>query len=878
MGWKTWNVNTFQIILRRIRLLWRPGEVKRDIDEELRFHLEQRAAENLAAGMASGEAARAARKRFGNVQSVREECRETRGASFGEGTMRDVRFAFRQLVKNPGFTAVAVLTLALGIGANTAMFSIINAVLLKPLPYPEPGQLVRLASVNPLLGITDSRSSDLNIVDWQDRSTVFQEIAAFQEWDGAVTIADESESVQVDWVTPNLLPMLGIHPAEGRLLMKSDLDSSVMLPYAIWQRRFAGDSAAIGQPIKEDGDPATIVGILPPEASVPTQGTTVPDQTFVGADIRHTSFPRDLRLRNVVARLKPGITISQAQEEMNRITGDLEKEHPDTNRGWGVKVTSLKAWQTQALRTPLLALYAATGILLLIACLNTSNLLLIRCELRRRETAVRAALGASRLRLLRQPLIESFLLSLAGAAVGLLTATWCRSVLLRLAPDSYGLPQGAGLSTSVLLSALGATILAALFPALFPALQLGQGQLGQVLGETGRAASHGRDRRRLLNGLVVGQIAISTALLAAAALTLASFQKLVRVDPGFDRKNTLSFRIDPFPKPEVASRVIEALTRVPGVQSVGGANIELLHDLFSDGVRLTSDAGPNGAVPKTLTADYWRVTTGYFSTIGIPLMAGRWFDDHDPYDVNGSHLVIINDALARQFFPDGNAVGKTIRLLPREGRSFPREIIGVVGSIKHHGLREDDNPIFYVHAQDVPVLVVRTAANPLSLLPAIRAAVHGAAPELIMSRVATTEQIVERSLTGNHFAMLLLSGLAALGAVLAAVGLYGVMSYAVGCRRQEIGIRMAVGAQRQDIMRLVVRQGMTLVLLGIGSGLALSVVFGWIFRSLLFHVSPVDPVPLAAISVLLGCVAFLACWFPAHRASRIDPMDALRHE
>jgi predicted permease len=861
-----------------LKKLFQRRAIKREIDEELRFHIEQRKAENLAAGMSPEAAAREAHKRFGNVQSVREECRVTRGASFGEGMALDVRLACRRLVKNPGFTAVAVLTLALGIGANTAMFSVIHSVLLKPLPYPDADRLVRIDSVNPQLGLTDSRSSDLNIVDWQDRSTTLQEIAAFQEWDGAVTIAGESESVQVDWLTPNLLPMLGIRPVAGRLLRQTDPDAGVMLPYAIWQRRFAGKSTAIGQPIKSDGDPVAIVGILPPNASVPMQGTPVPDQTFLATDIRRTNFPRDLRLREVVARLKPGFTIAQAQDEMNRIAGELEREHPDTNRGWGVKVTGLKAWQTQAVRAPLLALDAATGILLLIACLNTSNLLLIRGELRSRETAVRAALGASRLRLLRQPLIESLLISFAGAALGLVAATGGQHCLLRWAPDSYGLPPGADLSTPVLFFALGTTIFAAVFSALLPSLRFGLGHLGQVLGETGRAASQARDRRRLLNGLVAGQIAISTMLLAAAALTLASFQKLMRVDPGFACNHTLSFRIDPYPKPEVASRVLTALSSVPGVQSVGGANIELLHDIFSDGVRLTSDIGPDGAVAETLTADYWRVTTDYFSTVGIPLVAGRWFDDHDLTDVSGGHLVIINEALARRLFPGRNAVGQSIRLLPREGRSLPREIIGVVGSIKHHGLSEDDLPIFYVHAQDTPVLAVRTAGDPLSFLPAIRAAVQGAAPELIMSRVATTQQIVQRSLRGSQFATLLLSSLAALGAVLAAVGLYGVMSYAVSRRRQEIGIRMAVGAQRGDVLQLIIRQGMSLVLLGLGSGLALAVMFAWIFRGLLFQVSPADPLPLVAISALLGCVALLACWLPAHRATRIDPIEALRHE
>ncbi len=792
--------------------------------------------------------------------------------------MNDLKFALRQLLKNPGFTAVAVLTLALGIGANTAIFSLVDSVLLRPMPYPDPERLVRMASVNPELGVTDTRSSDPNIVDWQDRSAAFAEIAAFQEWDGAVTIDGVSESVRVNWVTPNLPAMLGIQPAHGRLLQKSDMDSGIMLPFSVWQRRFAGQSDVIGKPIKSDNEPASVVGILPPGASVPVQGTPAPDQAFVAADIRRTRFPRDLRLRNVVARLKPGVTVAQAQERMNRIAADLEKEHPDTNRGWGVKVTSLKTWETQTVRTPLLALYAATGILLLIACLNVSNLLLIRGESRRKETAIRAALGSSRLHLLRQSLLEGLFLAFAGAATGLIIAALCRDALLWFAPDSYGFQEGVGIQPAVFLWTLGIMVVAWIFSGLLPALRMSTGNLGQVLSEAGRSSSTGRERRRLLDGLVVSQIVISTILLAAAGLTLISFQKLMRVDPGFSRDRTVSFRVDPYPKADDTGKLLQAVSHVPGVESAGGANIELLHDLFSNGVRLTSDAGPEGGGANTLTADYWRVTTGYFRTVGIPLVSGRWFNDHDPFDVAGSHLVIVNEALARRFYPDEDAVGKTIRLLPREGRNFPLEIIGVVGSIKHHGLRENAVPILYAHAQDAPVLAVRTAKDPVVSLPAIREALHGVNPELIMTRVATTEQIVERSLAGNYFASLLLVGLAALGVVLAALGLYGVMSYAVGRRRREIGIRMAVGAQRREVTRMIVRQGMLLVAAGLGIGLVLAGSFGRAFRSLLFEVSPADPMVLAGIAALLGVVSLIACWLPARRAAKIDSMEALRNE
>ncbi|MCW5556934.1 MAG: ABC transporter permease, partial [Verrucomicrobiae bacterium] len=599
---------------------------------------------------------------------------------------------------------------------------------------------------------------------------------------------------------------------------------------------------------------------------------------YAAADIRRTRFPRDLLLRDVIARLTPGVSVAQGQEEMNRIAADLEKEHPDTNRGWRVKVTGLKAWQSQKLRAPLLALHLATGIILLMACLNVANLLLIRGESRRRETAIRAALGSSRLRLLRQPLTESLLLSGAGGITGAVLAVFCRNALLRFAPDGYGIPQEFGIESPVLLWALGITVLAGILSGLLPALRVSSSHLCQVLGETGRSASPGRDQRGLLNGLVVGQIAISTILLATAALTFISFQKLMWVDPGFARNHTLSFRVDPYPKPEVTRKIMEGLSSLPGVQSVGGANIELLNDLFSNGVRITWGGHSDGADGAVLTADYWRVTADYFSTIGLPLLAGRGFSDHDPFDLQGGRLVIINEALARRFFPNQDPVGQTIRLLPRDGKNVPLQVIGVVGSVKHHGLREDAVPILYVHAQDAPALVVRSEMRPTALVPMVRSVLRSVDSKLVMSRVATTDQIVERSLAGNRFATLLMLGLAILGLVLAALGLFGVLSYAVDRRRQEIGIRLAVGAQREDVMRLILRQGVTLVLLGMGSGAIIAVLLGQTLQRLLFRISPGDPLLWTAVSIVLGSVALLACWFPARRAARVDPAEALRTE
>ena len=794
--------------------------------------------------------------------------------------MNDLKFAVRQLLKNPGFTAVAVLTLALGIGANTAIFSVVNAVLVRPLPYGDADRLVRIASVNPTLGVSDSRSSHPNVLDWRERSTLFEEIATFQEWDGALTADGKSESVRVNWVTPNLLPMLGVKPLHGRLLAEGDMDSGILVPYAVWQRLLGGDVAAIGKMIECDRETTTVVGILPPKVAVPVQGSAPLDQVFLAADIRRTTFPRDLQLHNVVARLKPGVTVAQAQEDLNRVATELERDYPDTNRGWGVKLTALKEWQTQIVRPGMLAVYGASGIILLIACLNVSNLLLIRVDSRRRELAIRSALGSTRPRLVRQLLGESLLLSLLGAAAGVVLALWCRGAVLPFVPDSLGIQPDTGFEPMVILSAAAVMLLAALLSGIFPALRLSRGHLTQVLAESGRSTSPGKGQHRLLNGLVVGQIAISAVLLVVTGLAILSFQNLTRVDPGFARRNAICFRVDPFPNGALTRRVIEAVTSLPGVESVGGANHELLNDLWSNGVRLTLDGQPDLQAATAPTVDFWRVTTDYFSAAGIPLIAGRSFNGQDPYDgeTNGTLRVIINQALAKQFFREQNPIGRTIRILPRKGAGAPREVIGVVGDIKHRGLHSADVPILYWHSQEAPALIVRTSANPAVLLPAIRETIRKMDPELIVSRVFTTEQIVARSLADRHFGTLLMFAFAGLGTLLAALGLYGVTSYAVSQRTQEIGVRMALGAQRGDVLRLIIGRGMHLVALGIAVGMVGAFIVTRGIRTLLFNVSSTEPTTFAAIAVLLAVIALLACYLPARRAANVDPMEALRNE
>jgi putative ABC transport system permease protein len=574
--------------------------------------------------------------------------------------------------------------------------------------------------------------------------------------------------------------------------------------------------------------------------------------------------------------------VAQAQAELSGIATELEKLHPETNRGWGVKITDLKTWMLAPVRSQLQIVYAATAVILLIACLNVSNLLLIRGAARRKELAIRCALGSTRFQLARQLLGEGLVLAIIGGIAGLLVAAACRQALLGFAPESLGIQRGSIFNWPALASAFGSSALAALLVELFPALRQSRYNLNQVLVESGRSASPGRNQHRLLRGLVVGQIGVSTVLLVAAGLAVVSFQNLMRVDPGFARQNSVCFRVGHLADQETGQRVMEALAAIPGVEAVGAAHIELMNDVFSNPVRISVDGKAGLSGGSAPTVNFWLVTKDYFSATGIPLLSGRAFTERD--GTNAPAVAIINEALAKRHFANEDPIGKIIRIPnTKKGRpGMARQIVGVVGSVRQHGLREPAVPVLYTHYTDFATgsiaVTARTKDNPAAMLSALRAAAQSVNPELLMTRVSTTEQIVAKSFAGQRFATLLMFVFASLGTMLAAVGLYGVLTHAVSQRTQEIGIRMALGAQRGDVLGMVLRQGMVLVAFGIVLGLGGAVAFGRLMRSLLFNVSPNDPLTLATITLLLSAIALLACWLPARRATKIDPMEALRAE
>lgn len=797
--------------------------------------------------------------------------------------MHNCKFALRQLFRNPGFTCVAVLTLALGIGANTAIFSVVHGVLLRPLPYRNPERLVRIASVNPSAGLADSRSSGLNVLDWQRLAQSFEAIAAFQEWDGILTLKGRSHPARINWVTPNLLPLLGVQPVLGGLLPVDETAASrILLPHRLWQNEFGSDPGIIGKTVIEDGVPTTVVGVLPPSVAAPAQGALSLDQAFVRADLVGVNYPRDWQLFNVVGKLKPGVSLAAAQAELSGIARELERLYPETNRGWGVQVRDLKEWMVAPVRGQLWAVYAATGIILLIASLNVSNLLLIRGAARRRELAIRSALGSTRGQLLGPFLAESALLAAAGGVAGLFLAAATQGVLLRYAPEALGLRSSPPFSWAAFASVGGASIAAAFIFGLLPALRSSQGDLQKDLGNSGRSLSPERGRHRLLSGLVAGQIAISTVLLIAAGLALASFQKLTSVSPGFDPRNAVCFRVGVLPDRAAGERLLAAVSSVPGVEKAGGSHIEIFNDVFSNPVRITIDGDKRPEQASAPTVNFWLVTRDFFAAARIPVLAGRVFNEHD--DTNAPWTAVINEAMAKRYFPGSDPIGKVIRI-PDYKRKQPgraREVVGVVGSVRQQGLRKPAVPILYSHYTDFETgslaMIVRTFQNPAAVLPVLREAIQKVSSELVMTRVATAEQVVARSVAGDQFAALLMFVFAALGTLLGAIGLYGVLAYSVSQRTREIGIRMALGARKRVVLGQVLRQAFVLASAGIVVGMALAAGLGRFVQSLLFEVSPADPFVFVTIPVLLLAVTLLASWLPARRAASVNPIEALRCE
>jgi predicted permease len=887
-------------LYRRIRALLRSEAIHEEIDEEMRFHIAMRAEENVRRGMEPDEAQRDAERRFGGLTRAKERGYEVRGGGALESLLRDVRYAARMLAKRPGFTAVAVLTLALGIGANTAIFSVVDGVLLKPLSLPDPERLVAVSEHS-----TESTSTPVaypNYLDWRARQTVFEDLAARMPTGGVLTGDGGPERITGRSVSASFFHTLGVRPAAGRFF-EEDEDrpggpALMILGHGLWRRRFGADPAVVGKSILYNGEVWTVAGVMPPDFDY--YGANNANNDFF-TSLGRLADQKYMRDRNshpleVTARLKRGVTLERARAEMSAIAAALAQEHPASNEGRGVALKSFLDDYVGDVRPALLTISAAVLLVLLIACANVANLLLARAPSRRKEVAVRTALGASRRRVVRQLLIESVLLSAAGGAAGLLLAWVGVDLLVRL--DPYGLPRTEAIAVDprVLGFTLLVTLLTGVVFGLVPALQTSKVDLNDALKEGGQQRqSGGAGSNRLRGALVLGQVAISLVLLVGAGLLVKSFWQLSKVEPGFDPRGVLTLRLRlPDAKYREASHSMDFLREVVRrVSDLPGVEAAAVSAGFPLGRGRESGYVVEGQPEPQKPAD-WAVAVsqsigeGYYKTLGIRLLAGRDFDRSDMTD--SPPVVIVDDAFTRRHFPGvplNDALGKRLRF---DGDEEPwREIVGVVNHVRQDGPEQEGHAGVYrpwtqmsprwmadfTRAMD---LVVKTSADPESLVPAVRREVQAVDPEQPLANVRTLQSLLDETVAPRRFGAVLVGAFALVALLLGAVGLYGVMSYVVSQRTHEIGIRMALGAQRGRILRSVLARGMSLVIAGVALGLAGSLAAARLIASQLFGVKPFDPQTIFGVSALLVSVALVACYLPARRATRVDPLTALRHE
>jgi putative ABC transport system permease protein len=801
---------------------------------------------------------------------------------------QDIKYGIRVLLKNPGVTFVAVLALALGIGANTAIFSVVNAVLLRPLPYDKPEQLMVVLSVNAKRGLTQQSFSFLNFADYRSQNNSFEALTAYTSASAALAEGQSPEQVQGVSATADVFKVLGTKALLGRTFTPEEERPGgapvTIISYGLWQRHFGSDPNVVGRQIKLAGRDKTIIGVLPAEFKF--QFVNDPPEFWVPMDPdNEMNKQRGASYIQLLGRLKPGVTAQQAETELKSIAARLEQQYQEDNAGRSVQLVSAHEQMVGELRPTLLVLLGAVAFVLLIACANVANLLLARAAGRGREIAIRTALGAGRLRIIRQLLTESVLLSTLGGSLGLLLAIWGIDLLGSLVPANIPRFGETRLDLPVLAFTLGASLLTGLIFGLAPALSASKLDLNEALKEGGRSASEGRARHRMRSLLIISEVALSLVLLVGAGLLIKSFLHLRSTNPGFNPDRvltaTLSLPSIKYKEDEQIVRFTEqAIARtaqIPGVEAVGtimplpfsGNNISISFHVDGQPLPAPGEEPVSGA--RIISPDYLRA-------MGIPLIKGRAFTEQDKADA--PNVILINETLARKYFPNEDPIGKRLNLGLNDIKG---EIIGVVGDVRSSNLTKEAGPEFYVPYQKVAFgeasLVVRTSSgDPASIAPAMRSAIQELDKDQPLYEVRTMNSLVADSIARQRFSMMLIALFAVLALLLAAVGIFGVMSFLVTQRTHEIGIRMALGAQTFDVLKMIVGQGMTLTLVGIAIGLVAAFALTRVMSGLLYGVSATDPLTFIAVSAVLAAVALLACYIPARRATRVDPMVALRYE
>ena len=801
--------------------------------------------------------------------------------------LHDIRYGVRMLLKHKGFSAVAIIALGLGIGANTAIFSLVNGVLLRPLPFPNSDRIIYFEGKNPAAGITDSNISYLDFTDWSKQTDLFASTAAY--WTGNADLSGdgaEPEAVPRAGVTTGFFSVLGVQPVLGRALVPEDdkpasfnggRGTVAIISHGLWKRRFGSDPAIIGRVVQMKSRPLTVIGVMPPGFEYPEQ-----TQIWVNSAVNLSEEPRDNRAWSAIARLNSNVDLKQAQSRVSGINARLDKQFHETNKGWDVSLWTLHERLVREVKPSLLALLGAVGLVLLIACANVANLLLARSAARQKEIAIRAAMGASRTRVLRQMLTESILLSAIGGAAGLVLSIWLTDVLMSMLPESAPRLEHIGIDYRVLTFALGVSALTGILFGIVPALQASKLDVTSALKQGGRSGEgHRRTSARSL--LLIGEVALSLMLLVGAGLLIKSFLRLQEIRPGFNAHNVLIANLAlPYPKyqyeqfEEFFRQLKERLEAAPGVQAAGGSmNLPLNASGYAIGRGFIPEGRPL-TVDENRDAMFSSITGDYFRALQIPLLSGRTFELRDNADA--PKVVIINETIAKRHFGSPTAaIGKRLSIWRDE--KFMREIVGVVGDTKTGSLTGEGGAQIYVpNAQareNFMGLVIRTAGDPAAFATTLRHEVQALDKDQPIYNVRTMDDVVMNSLGTRRVSMQLFAVFAIAALLLAAIGIYGVMAYTVTQRTQEIGIRMALGAQRSDVLGLVVRQGMTLAAIGVVAGLAGAFSLTRVMASLLFNVRPDDPTTYLAISFLLIVVAFLACYLPARRAAKLDPAIAL---
>lgn len=809
-----------------------------------------------------------------------------------ETLSQDIRYGLRMLRNSPTVTLVAVISLALGISANTVIFSVINSILLKSLPFHDPDRIALVWGNAPAEGKDRTQVSATDVADWRQQNSVFEDVTTYGNWSATLLGEGESERIPGIQVGDGYFSIMKATPLLGRTFLPEEQEEGkdlvIVLGYGLWQRRFGGDPNVIGRKINLSGRPYVAVGVLPADFQpLPTSLVDPRGEFYRPVAEARDENERSSRHLRAIARLKPGVTLEQAQADMNVIAGRLEQQHPRDNTGYGVRLVTLSEDTVGGLRPTLLTLLVAVAFVLLIACANTGNLLLGRAAAREKEVAIRRALGAARGRLTRQFLTESVLLALLGGALGLLLAMWGVGLVESIGSQATPLLANIEIDLRVLGFTLALSILTGIVFGLAPALNASNPDLNATLKEGGRGSGAQAGHNRLRGVLVMSEVAMALVLLISAGLLIKSVIRLRSVNPGFEADNRLTMNVvlssARYPKPQqwVAfySQLTERLEALPGVVSAGFTSVLPFSGNF-DGRGLAVEDHPR-PVGEEFNVDLYRVTPGYARAMSIETVRGRTLTEQDTE--TAQMVALINETMARELWPGQDPLGKRIKFPGSERNPQPwRTIVGVVRDVKQYSLDRKDPMQIYLPDAQIPTpfmtLVVHTSSDPQALISAVRNSISEMDKDLAAFNIATMEQLLADSISLRRFSTLLLIIFAGVALILAAVGIYGVISYSVTQRTHEIGVRLALGANRRDIIRLVVRQGMAITLAGVGIGLTATFALTRIIESLLFNVSATDPATFIIIPVALTLVALGACFVPARRAAKVDPMVALRYE